>query len=59
MSAILGESLLFPQMNGPQIRLRVFGDEFYSYLEDERWLFRRVRPGDWTVRLCQTASEAN
>jgi M6 family metalloprotease-like protein len=35
MSAILGESLLFPQMNGPQIRLRVFGDEFYSYLEDD------------------------
>ncbi|MDD2837276.1 MAG: peptidase M6, partial [Methanothrix sp.] len=35
MSAILGESLLFPQRNGPQIRLTVFGDEFYSYLEDD------------------------
>ncbi|MCX6677199.1 MAG: M6 family metalloprotease domain-containing protein [Methanothrix sp.] len=35
MSAILGESLLFPQRNGPQIRLRVFGDEFYSYLEND------------------------
>jgi len=34
MSAILGESLLFPQKNGPQIRLTVFGDEFYSYRED-------------------------
>jgi M6 family metalloprotease-like protein len=35
MSAILGESLLFPQRNGPQIRLKVFGDEFYSYLEND------------------------
>lgn len=35
MSAILGESLLFPQRNGPQIRLTVFGDEFYSYQEDD------------------------
>ncbi len=34
MSAILGESLLFPQRNGPQIRLMVFGDEFYSYKEN-------------------------
>ncbi len=35
MSAILGESLFFPQRNGPQIRLTVFGDEFYSYQEDD------------------------
>lgn len=35
MSAILGESLLFPQRNGPQIRLKVFGDEFYSYQEND------------------------
>jgi M6 family metalloprotease-like protein len=35
MSAILGESLLFPQRNGPQIRLTVFGDEFYSYQEND------------------------
>lgn len=35
MSAILGEWLLFPQKNGPQIRLKVFGDEFYSYQEND------------------------
>ncbi|HPT19401.1 MAG TPA: hypothetical protein PLJ25_04995, partial [Methanothrix sp.] len=35
MSAILGESLHFPQRNGPQIRLNVFGDEFYSYKEND------------------------
>ncbi len=35
MSAILGEPLFFPQRNGPQIRLKVFGDEFYSYKEND------------------------
>lgn len=35
MSAILGERLLYPQRNGPEIRLKVFGDEFYSYKEND------------------------
>ena len=30
MSAIFGETLTFPQPAGPQVRLRVFGDEFYA-----------------------------
>ncbi len=34
MSAILSETLHFPQRNGPQILLKVFGDEFYSYKEN-------------------------
>jgi M6 family metalloprotease-like protein len=34
MSAIFGELLNFPQANGPDIRLRVFGDEHYSRYED-------------------------
>jgi M6 family metalloprotease-like protein len=34
MSAIFGELLNFPQENGPEIRLRVFGDEHYARYED-------------------------
>ena len=30
MSAIFGETLTFGQANGPDIRLRVTGDEFYA-----------------------------
>ena len=30
MSAIFGEVLTFGQENGPDIRLRVFGDELYA-----------------------------
>ena len=33
MSAIFGESLIFGQHNGPDIELRVFGDEFYARYE--------------------------
>src|SRR5215216_2152103 len=34
MSAIFGEILTFPQENGPEVRLRVFGDEHYARYED-------------------------
>ena len=33
MSAIFGERLIFGQHNGPDIELRVFGDEFYARYE--------------------------
>jgi hypothetical protein len=33
MSAIFGELLTFGQENGPDIRLRVFGDEHYARYE--------------------------
>ena len=33
MSAIFGETLTFTQENGPDVRLMVFGDEFYSRYE--------------------------
>jgi M6 family metalloprotease-like protein len=33
VSAIFGETLTFPQPAGPQVRLRVFGDEFYARYE--------------------------
>ncbi len=33
MSAIFGETLIFPQDNGPEVELMVFGDEFYSRRE--------------------------
>jgi len=33
MSAIFGERLIFGQHNGPNIELRVFGDEFYARYE--------------------------
>lgn len=33
MSAIFGELLNFPQENGPEVRLRVFGDEHYARYE--------------------------
>jgi hypothetical protein len=33
MSAIFGELLTFSQENGPDIRLRVYGDEFYARYE--------------------------
>src|SRR5690606_6477220 len=35
VSAIFGEFLTFPQENGPDIRLRVFGDEHYARYENE------------------------
>jgi M6 family metalloprotease-like protein len=35
MSAIFGEILTFPQENGPDVRLRVFGDEHYARYETE------------------------
>ncbi len=35
MSAIFGEIRHFPQGNGPDIRLRIFGDEFYARYESE------------------------
>ena len=35
MSAIFGELLTFGQENGPDIRLRVFGDEHYARYENE------------------------
>lgn len=34
MSAIFGEMLNFPQRNGQEVRLRVFGDEHYARYED-------------------------
>lgn len=34
MSAIFGEFLTFPQANGPDVRLQVFGDEHYARYED-------------------------
>lgn len=34
MSAIFGELLNFPQERGPEVRLRVFGDEHYARYED-------------------------
>ncbi|AMV40443.1 M6 family metalloprotease domain-containing protein [Planctomyces sp. SH-PL62] len=34
MSAIFGEMLTFPQANGPEVQLRVFGDEHYARYED-------------------------
>lgn len=34
MSGIFGEILTFAQPNGPEIRLRVFGDEHYARYED-------------------------
>ena len=33
MSSIFGEFLKFPQDNGPEVQLRVYGDEFYSRYE--------------------------
>ncbi len=33
MSAITGEKLTFSQEKGPEVTLRVFGDEFYSRYE--------------------------
>jgi hypothetical protein len=35
MSAIFGEVLSFPQEKGPEVKLRVFGDEFYARHETE------------------------
>lgn len=35
MSAIFGETLGFSQENGPEVRLRVYGDEFYARYETE------------------------
>src|ERR1700741_2964858 len=35
MSAIFGEILTFPQETGPDVRLRVFGDEHYARYETE------------------------
>lgn len=35
MSAIFGEIRTFPQKKGPDIRLRVYGDEFYARYESE------------------------
>jgi hypothetical protein len=35
MSAIFGEKLTFPQERGPEIKLVVYGDEFYSRYETE------------------------
>ena len=34
MSAISGEVLTFDQTNGPDVRLKVFGDELYARYED-------------------------
>ncbi len=34
MSAIFGELLTFPQKSGPEVRLRVYGDEHYARYED-------------------------
>jgi M6 family metalloprotease-like protein len=34
VSAIFGELLSFPQENGLEVRLRVFGDEYYARYED-------------------------
>lgn len=35
MSAIFGETLTFPQENGPEVELVVFGDEFYARYETQ------------------------
>lgn len=35
MSAIFGELLTFSQEKGPDVKLRVFGDEFYARYETE------------------------
>jgi hypothetical protein len=40
MSTIFGEIFSFPQENGPEVELRVYGDEFYS---------RRETPAGYTV----------
>ena len=34
MSSIFGEFLTFPQEKGPEVQLRVYGDEFYSRYEN-------------------------
>ena len=34
MSLLLGEIRSFPQGNGPDIQLKVFGDEFYARYEN-------------------------
>ena len=34
MSAIFGEILNFGQQNGPDIQLKVFGDEYYAQYEN-------------------------
>ena len=34
MSAIFGEILTFGQQNGPEVQLRVFGDEHYARYEE-------------------------
>ena len=34
MTAIFGEILTFAQSNGPEIKLKVSGDEFYARYED-------------------------
>ena len=35
MTAIFGELLSFSQEKGPEVRLRVYGDEFYARYETE------------------------
>ncbi|MGB7544494.1 MAG: hypothetical protein WBL92_02720 [Methanothrix sp.] len=35
MSAIFGELMSFDQDNGPEVKLRVYGDEFYARYETE------------------------
>lgn len=35
MSAIFGELMSFDQEKGPEVKLRVFGDEFYARYETE------------------------
>lgn len=35
MSAIFGELMSFDQENGPEVKLKVFGDEFYARYETE------------------------
>ena len=66
MSAIFGEALTFGQANGPDIMLRVFGDENYARYEDmngysavyddERGLFcyARLRPAASAPPACRS-----
>ena len=51
MSAIFGEILTFGQPNGPDVALRVFGDEHYARYENLERLHGRLRRRARTVLL--------
>ena len=57
MSAIFGETLTFGQRSGPDVRLLVFGDEFYARYETRGRLHRRLRR--WTSGSSATPCWSN